>query len=80
MDKSTEKINSVSTRISLSLVKEIKRAQNSLNDYEKSKPRGMKKKKWSYLETSHKLAKHLYNLRTRKIIDTNENEKSSELW
>ena len=54
-----EKIIPIKVSISKSLYDEIIYAQIYLNNIEKNKKGGMKKKIWNILETSHKISNYL---------------------
>lgn len=53
----------INCQISQELFDEIKNAQNHLNDLEKQKARGYKKRTYSFIETSRKIGKYLKHRR-----------------
>lgn len=65
-DKFKERIIPIRVYISKALYSEIKKAKKSLQEKEKQKSSGKKKKRWTFLETSDNLGKYLNSLRNKK--------------
>lgn len=64
-----EKKDTIRVIISKTLYDEIKYAQNNLNRLEKEKKGGIKKKKYSFQESSYKVGKFLFSQRKTKKND-----------